>query len=870
MISILRICWISIVLVFFLASCGGPRPLAGDPPPDTTPADVEVRNLDTLVVRPPKEDPSPAEELFTRSTYRAAEELDWDLLDTKLDLRFDWENETVIGNAILTMAPYFAPVEKIVLDAQGFNIGEVTYLQTGQKLDYTYDSMQLTVSLDRPYHRNEQIQIEIAYQAHPSEGSHGSAAISSDKGLFFINPRREEGNKPQQIWTQGETEFNSRWFPTFDQPNERCTQEVTLTVQDRFTTLSNGALVSSKSNDDGTRTDRWVLDKPHAPYLFMVAVGEFAVVKDHWKDREVNYYVEPEYEKDARNIFAHTPEMLTFFSELTGMEYPWNKYSQVVVRDYVSGAMENTTAVIYGEFVQKDSRSLIDDDNDYIVAHELFHHWFGDYVTCESWANLTLNEGFANYAEYLWFEYKYGKDRASSHRLQEIEGYLFQTQDDIHPLIDYAYADAGDMFDQHSYNKGGLVLHMLRHYVGDEAFFASLNHYLRKHALTAVEVDELRMAFEDVTGEDLNWFFDQWYLGAGHPIINMDYEWVNTRNELLVRVEQIQDTERHVPVFKIPTELGLFYADGRKEVLPIELDQRSQEVSIILAEAPSLVVLDPDRIQLALINCEYGLEDYRRMYDFDASLQLRMEALSKIITSDESVDGKIVEQALNDPFWMVRNQALNAIDWDQRPDLEDKLLDLAGHDPHSTVRSEAILVLGSLENVDHVEHVSRGINNHDAYPIVAASIRALYQIDPDLCEDHIGVLASDDHPEIVAALSSIYGLSQDTSYLPYFSQHMSTVSGLPALDFYQSLEILLSSLDPSIQSSWMSKSKDVAIDQKVSPYTRIAATRMIISQHRQARRDSETAQQLQSYIDEIMEKETNSQVKSIYRNFLDS
>ena len=216
-----------------------------------------------------------------------------------------------------------------------------------------------------------------------------------------------------------------------------------ITVEDRFKTLSNGLLENSTKNADGTRTDYWVMNKPHAPYLFMMAIGEFAVVKDDWNGMLLEYYVEPAYEKDAKMIFNYTDEMLTFFSDRLGVKYPWPKYAQVVVRDYVSGAMENTTGVIFGDFVQQTTRELIDGHkgNERIVAHELIHHWFGDLVTCESWSNLPLNEAFANYGEYLWFEHKYGKDAADLHRYQETQGYFAQANSVQHPLIDFHYKE---------------------------------------------------------------------------------------------------------------------------------------------------------------------------------------------------------------------------------------------------------------------------------------------------------------------------------------------------------------------------------------------------------------------------------------------
>ena len=859
---------IGMSLVF---SCTGPKVATTADENPVELVETEVRNLDTLVVRPTEplapEMPQIDNDL---PVYHASQPLEIDLIHTKLNLKFDWEKEAVLGKATLRFSPHFAPINSVHLDAKGFEIHHVTLLNTGRKVKYDYNDRELTVLLDRNYQRSEILELYIDYTAYPSDGEEGSSAITSDKGLFFINPRGEANGKPQQIWTQGETDFNSRWFPTVDQPNERCTQETLLTVQDRFTTLSNGELISQTSHPDGTRTDHWELKIPHAPYLFMVAVGEFAVVSDNWNGKKVDYYVEPEYEDDARAIFAHTPEMLTFFSNVLGMDYPWNKYSQVVVRDYVSGAMENTTAVIYGDFVQKHRRSLIDDGNDYIVAHELFHHWFGDYVTCESWSNLTLNEGFANYAEYLWFEHKYGLDRAADHRLQEIQGYLFQANQNVHPLIHFAYANKEDMFDQHSYNKGGLVLHMLRHHLGDEAFFAGLKKYLVDNALSAVEVDELRMAFEDIVGQDLNWFFNQWYLASGHPTLEMDYGWIDSSSTLSVQIEQTQDPTVSPAIFEIPTELEVYYRDGTRERIPVVLDQRKQELSFDLVEAPAVVVLDPDRIQLAIIKCQYNTEEYSHIYDYQAALELRLEALGSLGNHSDSASSSIVEAGLTDPFWSVRRLALRSLDWHQRKDLYDKLSDMAAYDRNSQVRAEAIYALGALGLDEYKDIIARGINMQDAYPVVGASIRMLNELDAALCEEKVASLMEDDHPEIVAAVSSIYGNSKDTSRLDYFAQHMQSVAGLPALDFYQSFERLLDELQTADQIMWLEKAKEVAMNNSSSPYTRIAATRMIISKLAQEKRDSSHGKTLKGYVEAILANERDKEVRSIYRQFLGS
>lgn len=575
-----------------ILSCGTSKKIS-----ETTPAQKEVESwtLDTLEIEPANT------ELFNDEVkiYRASQVRYHDLIHTALDLKFDWEKEKVIGTAIVTISPLMYPQSNAILDAKNFEFKKVALGKSGQKnLKYTYDGKCINIKLDRTYKRGEKIDLYLDYVATPRADG-GSAAITSDKGLFFINPRLEEKNKPQQIWTQGETEHNSNWMPTFDQPNERATQEIKLTVQDKFITLSNGLLINSTKNANGTRTDHWKMDKPHAPYLNMIAVGEFSKVKDQWKDIPLAYYVEKEYEKDAKAIFANTPEMLEFFSGILDYKYPWQKYDQIVVRDYVSGAMENTTAVIFGQQVQKHANELEETNNDYIVAHELFHHWFGDLVTTESWSNLTLNEGFANYSEYLWFEHHYGKDYAEQHRESELEGYLASGfYGNFHPLVWFEYEKPEDMFDAHSYNKGGLALHMLRHLIGDEAFFGALNLYLKKHEYTAVEVDELRMAFEDVTGLDLNWFFDQYYIGTGHPILNVKYAHKDGITE--VSIEQVQDPKAFRPVFKLPIEFAIYDENGKETIVKDTITKRNQTFALPNSKK-ELIIFDPSAVILGQI-----------------------------------------------------------------------------------------------------------------------------------------------------------------------------------------------------------------------------------------------------------------------------
>lgn len=376
-----------------------------------------------------------------------------DIIHTKLEVNFNWEKQYLNGKATILLKPYFYPVKEINLDAKNFEIKRVSLVPSpllgdGKEeipLLFTYDKNSLSIPLDKEYSRKDTLKIFIDYIAKPNDReTKTGSAITSDKGLYFINPTGNEKNKPVQIWTQGEPEANSCWFPTVDKPNESMTHEIHITIDSahkNFVTLSNGLLISSKTNTNGSRTDHWKQSLPAAPYLVMMAVGDFAIVKDKWRNMDVNYYVEPEYEQYAKAIFGNTPEMLEFFSTRLGVQYPWEKYSQVVVRDYVSGAMENTTAVIHGEFLNQTDRELLDNNYEDVISHELFHHWFGNYVTCESWSNITLNEGFATYGEYLWKEYKYGRDAADHIAYESMQEYISSVAKSAKHLIRYRYKE---------------------------------------------------------------------------------------------------------------------------------------------------------------------------------------------------------------------------------------------------------------------------------------------------------------------------------------------------------------------------------------------------------------------------------------------
>lgn len=806
-------------IIFFLFSCASKKAVVSVPEPDYE--DYREELLDTLVVS----DYEKASDLFPK-VYRPSATLKYDLLHTKLEVSFDWAKQHVLGKATLELKPYFYPIDTVILDAKYFDIHKVQLLNNGKNLNYQYDSLKLAVILDRKYNRQEKLSIYIDYTAKPNRTSdYSNEAITSDKGLFFINPDGSEPGKPTQIWTQGETENNSRWFPTFDKPNERCTQEIYITVEDKYKTLSNGRRISSRKNADGTRTDYWKQEKAHAPYLFMVAVGEFEEVEEFWNDLPLHYFVEKGFGKHAKKIFNHTPEMLSFFSGKFQYPYPWDKYAQVVVRDFVSGAMENTGAVVFGEFVQKTDRELIDDDNDYIVAHEMSHHWFGNLVTCEDWSNLTLNEGFANYSEYLWLEHKYGRDRAEFHRMNELNGYFGQVfNQGARPLIHYFYEDKEQMFDAHSYNKGGLILHMLRDYVGDEAFFAALNYYLTKHAYTAVEVDELRMAFEDVTGEDLHWFFNQWFLGSGHPVINVKYEYNAETRAMLIETEQLQSGEGQQELFILPVTVALYFKDGSVAHYPRTINSRSHRILIEdLPGEPAVAVLDGNNVLCGLIN-EFKTESqYEAQFLFSPHFIDKVSAFSNLESPSEAV----LTSALKHPNYYIRTLGIGAISEENQAGYEEKLKNLATKDPHSRVRADALSKLLEIESFDPTDLCSSILEKEQAYPVIDIALTGLNIHAPDKALAYAEKMMDDDSDYLAGTIAEILGASDDVKYLSYFEKKARTIGLYQVFDFYTRYQNALEGKNIETLVKTAEVMKDIATNENQNIFRKFMATTTI-------------------------------------------
>ena len=655
------------------------------------------------------------------------------LVHTKLDVKFDFEKSHLLGKAWITLTPHFYPTDSLTLDAKGMDFSAIELIVPGKSavpLKYTYDRKQLHIRLPQTFKKGDNYTVHIRYTSKPDEYEKevGGDPMLGVKGLFFINPKGDVKNKPTQIWTQGETESGSVWFPTIDQTQQKTTQELSMTVPAKFVTLSNGKLISQQNNADGTRTDYWKMDLPHSPYLFFMGAGDYAVIKDSWKGKEVNYYVEKEFAGVAKKIFGHTPEMMTYFSKLTGVEYPWVKYSQITGRDYVAGAMENTTATIHQETAQQDARELTDGNIwEGTIAHELFHQWFGDYVTAESWSNLTLNESFADYSQLLWQEYKYGKDAAYEENLNGMRSYLMGNNSKK-DLVRFFYADREDMFDAVSYSKGGRILHMLRNFIGDSAFFKGLNLYLTTNKFKSAEAHHLRLALEETSGEDLNWFFNQWYFGSGHPKLDIQYSYDAEKKQAVVVVKQTQGTGK---TFILPTYIDLHYGSKRERMM-VWVKQSADTFRFNSPTAPDLINFDGDKILLCEKKENKTLPQYIHQFYHAGNYMDRREAVDFLgKKTDEAAALQALKDALKDPYHDIRALALSKIDLSKdrlRKYFEETIAAQILSEKHRPTKADLIEALGKTENINYKSIYEKNITD-SSYSVSGAALDALSKID---------------------------------------------------------------------------------------------------------------------------------------------
>lgn len=734
------------------------------------------------------------------AVYRASATKSNDLVHTKLDVGFDYAKRHLNGKAWLTLKPHAYATDSLRLDAKGMDIKSVAMMngEQMQPLKYDYsDGMNLRINLGKTVAPGAPYTVYVEYVAKPDELKvKGSDAINDAKGLYFINPDSAVKGKPVQIWTQGETEGSSAWFPTIDRPNQKSTSEISMTVPSKYVTLSNGALVSQKPAGTGLRTDTWKMDMPHAPYLFMMAVGDFKITKDTWHGKEVSYYLEPKYAPFAKQIFGNTPDMLEFFSQRLGVEYPWNKYAQIVVRDYVSGAMENTTATLHGDFLQMTDKELADREyqNESVIAHELFHQWFGDYVTAESWSNLTVNESMADFSEGLYAEHKYGADAGDSHNHRNMRNYLRSAPDAQKQLVRFHYADKEDMFDLVSYQKGGAILDMLRTYLGDDVFFAGLQKYLKDNALGNGEAHQMRLAMEAVSGKDLNWFYNQWYYGTGHPVVSIDYAWDAAKKVQSVTLKQTQEGQ----VFQLPMAID-YWVNGKPQRQRVLMTEGTQTFTMPLAAKPDLVDVDAEKTLLWQQKDSKSMAEYAYQYAHAPLYVARREALvaadAKQTTDRTALT--LLLAGLNDKFYNLRMVSAERLKLDDKAVAKvaaPALRKAAATEKDNHTLATMLTSLAKLKDKKDEKLFAKQLESQ-SYAVQAAALVAMSNVNPTLAMKKAKSLEATEQASLKQAVVGVYAKSGGTAEWNYIRENFDVATAQGKFNMFEGMGDMLGRLD---------------------------------------------------------------------------
>ena len=648
----------------------------------------------------------------------------------RLDLVFDFEANRVEGKATHTLA-LFQRGQMVSLDAVQMTIQSVKVLSppgepTGSSAGtFEHRDGKLEIQLGREYGENEEIQLEVTY------------TIEKPKhGFHFVNPDpTEKDSHLKMVWTQCEPEFARYWFPCFDHPSDRLTSEIVATVPESFEVLSNGILAEKSEPRDGKRTWHWKQTQSHVPYLLSVVAGDFEVFRQEWDGIPVLSYVPRGRLADAPRNFEKTAKMVEYFSKKIGVRYPWPKYAQICVDEYGWGGMEHTSATTLNLNTIRNERAILDSNGDNLVSHELAHQWWGDLLTCKDWAELWLNESFATYFATLWEEYDRGIDEATWTRRDEAKSYLDEDKTYRRPIVSYQYNSPENMFDRHTYPKGGRVLHMLRSELGDAAFWRVLRRYAETNRHRNVETADLRRAIEDEVGQGFNWFFDQWIDHGGHPEFRFTWTWNESTKMVAARVEQTQSVDAMTPLFKTHVELELRTGQGIR-IEKICVTKADETFHFSSESRPTRVVFDPRDVILKTLRCEKSVDEWLDQAKNSVNMAARLDAVEALSgqLDSERVAPALREIATKDAFWGIRRKAVEILGADSNPATRDVLVRVATKDENSAARVMAISQLAKFPHDDAKSACRKAIKEDRSYQVVAAAVTSLSQLDRAGCE----------------------------------------------------------------------------------------------------------------------------------------
>ncbi|KAF0250050.1 MAG: Leucyl aminopeptidase [bacterium] len=645
------------------------------------------------------------------SLQHQAPNRDFDIEHIKLDLNIDEKQKSIFGQAFITLKPFLNGLSEIALDSVALAINQVSL--AGKTLSFETYSNKLIITLDRTYDNSEAITLAITYSAKPR------------KGMFFIEPDQSYPKRHHQVWTQCQPDDAANWFPCYNAPQDKHTSEMHIRVNSKFTVISNGRLVSvSEDSKNATKTFHWHQEQPHASYLMSLIVGEYEEISQEVNGLALSYLIYKGQKEKVEKIFGRTERMLKLFVEKFGHNYPYAKYSQTLVSDFTFSGMENTSATTLTDILlewalTKDSTAQ-DISHDELIAHELAHQWWGNLVTCKSWNHNWLNEGFASYSEVIWREHAFGKEDAALYRLQDFNEYLRQDLGESRrPVVFDQYAYSVELFDRHAYQKGSLIVHMLRKELGEEAFFKGIKHYLHKHAFKVTETHDLKIALEEATGRQLDTFFQQWLYRAGYPEFSVTSHWDREQKLLRLNVCQTQKVDQETPLFRLPIAVEITTAKECKEI-KIFVEKAEADYYFPLESKPLMVVFDKGDHILKTLTFPKSKEEYLYQLKHDEVLGRIRAACELVNFNDDQVIDALALSLQEDLAWGVAVAAAISLSelktTNSRIVLEKNYLT----SKHGAVRRACVWALGKFDLDDNLVKFLRNVIENDGSDFVVA------------------------------------------------------------------------------------------------------------------------------------------------------
>jgi aminopeptidase N len=516
-----------------------------------------------------------------------------------------------------------------------------------------------------------------------------------------------------------------QWIPCYDYPHDKVTQEMIVTVDRQFKVLSNGSLVGVKEDSDsGKHTYHWKQNRPHSTYLINLSIADYAVIQDSLGALPVNYWVYHSNVNDAKVSFSKTPYMIDFFNKLFQYEFPWDKYDQVISA-YMSGGAEATSATLLGEAAVTNAKATLDFSYEGIIAHEIAHQWWGDLITCRSWEHTWMNESFATYSDYLYKQYAWGEDEAAWDLLRKKNSYMREAHNRyMRPIVFNRYETPDQNFDSHTYPKGACVLHMLRFVLGDETFFRVLSEFLHKFEFQAVSTQDFMQCVKDVSGKNMDWFFDQFLFHPGHLVLDINKNWNESTGTLSLEVNQIQDKWENVPVYRIPVNIGIYSKQG-KVLKKVWLNNKTESFEFQLDSEPLMVRFDEGNHLLKEWTFKKPEEEllYQVKNDDVTGRLWAIDELKTFSGSQKTIDAWS-DLAIHDNFWTVREAAVRNLSAFHHKEFRDIFL-TAVSDKSSKVRAAAVKALGDYKDQSLINDFKKLFKNDDSYLVMAEALKAI-------------------------------------------------------------------------------------------------------------------------------------------------